>query len=232
MRARKARVASNGEHILVDERCILCVPRDVVAVDLVGIGHLGVEVARVAQTGRGVDVGDGDGCCVEQTMLVRVVQGEDSISGLFMLTIRPLIDGMRVSRSHIGVGVFPIEVHSVLEIDKHGICDRAFSPAVAANASVAVEVLPVLLITPLVVSIPPAILLECGIVRSVPQVHSYAIVSRVECLRLRQPQKTYHIQLMRLLSPSKGGQCARNRYRHTHYRTNKLACRPGQHQGP
>ena len=68
MRARKARLASDGEHVLVDERCILCVPRDVVAVDLVSFGHLGVEVARVAQTGRRVDVRDGDGCCVEQLL--------------------------------------------------------------------------------------------------------------------------------------------------------------------
>lgn len=51
VRARKARFAANGEHILIDERRVLCIPGDVVAIDLVCVGHLGVEVVRVAQTG-------------------------------------------------------------------------------------------------------------------------------------------------------------------------------------
>ena len=75
-------------------------------------------------------------------------------------------------RGRVGVGVFPVEVHSVLQIDKHGIGDGAFAPAVAANTSMAVQVLPVLLVVPLLVSVPPAILLERVVVGSVPQVHS------------------------------------------------------------
>ncbi len=85
-----------------------------------------------------------------------------------LLTICPFIDGMVIRRGHVRVGVFPVEVHSVLQIDKHGVRDGAFAPAVTTNTCMAVEILPVLLVVPLLISVPPAILLEGCVVRSVP----------------------------------------------------------------
>ena len=96
------------------------------------------------------------------------------------LTIRPFIDRVVVRRSHVAVGVFPVKVDGVLQIDEHSISDGAFAPAVATNPSMAVEILPFLLVVPLLITVPPAILLERGVVGSVPQVHTYTIVSRVE----------------------------------------------------
>lgn len=91
---------------------------------------------------------------------------------VFLLTVGPFVDGVIVRRGHVRVGVFPVEVHGILQIDKHSVRDSSFAPAVATDTSMAVEVLPVLLVIPLLVSVPPTILLERGVVGSVPQVHS------------------------------------------------------------
>ena len=89
-----------------------------------------------------------------------------------LLTIRPFVDRMVVRRSHVAVGIFPVEIHSVLQINEHCIRDGAFAPAVATNTSMAVEILPFLLVVPLLISVPPAVLFERGVVGRVPQVHS------------------------------------------------------------
>ena len=102
-----------------------------------------------------------------------------------LLTICPFVDGVVVRRGHVVVGVFPVKVHGVLQVDEHRISDGAFAPAVATNTSMAVQILPFLLVVPLLVAIPPAILFERGVVGSVPQVHSWHAVSRTSSLAAR-----------------------------------------------
>jgi hypothetical protein len=84
---------------------------------------------------------------------------------------------MRFRRRRVRVRVFPVEADSVEQVDKHHVGDCAFSPAVAANSSMAVEVLPVLLFRPFFIAVPPADLLERRVVRGVPQMHAWEMVS-------------------------------------------------------
>jgi hypothetical protein len=97
---------------------------------------------------------------------------EDSGRMGVLLTVCPFVDGVVVCCGHIVVCVFPVEVHGVFQIDEHRIRDGSFAPAVAADTSMAVEILPFLLVVPLLVAVPPAILLKRGVVGSVPQMHS------------------------------------------------------------
>ena len=92
---------------------------------------------------------------------------------VFLLTVGPFVDGVIVRRGHVRVGVFPVEVHGILQIDKHSVRDSSFAPAVATDTSMAIEILPFFLVVPLFISIPPTILFESRVVGSVPQVHSY-----------------------------------------------------------
>ena len=94
-----------------------------------------------------------------------------TLQGNFRLTICPFVDGVVVCCGHVVVGVFPVEVHSVLQIDEHRVSDGSSAPAITTDTSVAVEILPFYLVVPLLVAISPTILLKRGVVGSVPQMH-------------------------------------------------------------
>lgn len=96
-----------------------------------------------------------------------------------MLTIGPFVDGMVVRRGHVVVRIFPIKVYRVLQIDEHCISDGSFAPTVASDTGMAIEILPFFLVVPLFISVSPAILFESRVVGSVPQVHSWNIISRI-----------------------------------------------------
>jgi hypothetical protein len=80
---------------------------------------------------------------------------------------------VRFGRRRIGVCVFPVEVDGVEQVDKHHVSDCAFSPAVTANTSMAIEILPVLLFSPFRVAVSPANLLERCVGGGVPQMHAW-----------------------------------------------------------
>lgn len=151
MCAWQARVTGHCESIAIPIQncCVLCSPRDIIAVDHVGVGHLGIEIVRISQRCGWVDVVDRD-----------------------LRSVGPLIDWMRSVAGEAGVSIFPPELDSVLHVHHHNISHSTRSPAVASYASMSVVVLPCRLISPGFVSGSPTILLECGIIGGVPHVHT------------------------------------------------------------
>lgn len=110
--------------------------------------------------------------------------------GILLLTFYPLVDRVLVRACQIRVGIFPIDLHGVLLVDKHSIGDGAgWAPTVASNSAMAIHVVEFTLMLPRLVSVTPAELLEGAFVRSVPHVHTDLVRVRgiaVRCILARK----------------------------------------------
>lgn len=89
-------------------------------------------------------------------------------------------------------GIFPVQLHGAILVDKHSVSDGAGKPAVdllafairclnvyvrvTAHTCVTLISLPLFLVYPLVLTLVDAVLLECRLVACIPKMHAFADV--------------------------------------------------------
>ena len=80
------------------------------------------------------------------------------------LTLCPSIDWVTCCIGRILVRIFPVEFHLIVRIDEHDISNGSWSPRVATDPSMAIQVPKTSLVCPNLVSLAPSKLLESMIV--------------------------------------------------------------------